>query len=536
MRPRLIAIFLVLVLTPIGLLAWLGVRLAHDEQQAVRARVQDLLQTGLRDTRSSIVKVLAERERELLRLTDLPALEAEAIRELVRRSGIVRQVFVLGPDCGRIHPPVGGPLTSSERDFIARAKPIWPDVVGLCRGGRPMQASGEDRGDGPAPARASQGWYVWRWGGAGADLVFWRRPAGGGLVGVELNSIRLLADIVGELPHAGPDMPGPVQGRTALVDQGGRVLYQWGDLQPADDEPPAAELALGHPLDSWKLVHHVPDAAVEQAVGSSVTYTIVTFLLLAGLALMGLAVYFFRQQSKLMRQATQRVSFVNRVSHELRTPLTNVRLYAELLQGRLGDADEKTRRQLDVIVSESGRLSRLIANVLAFSRQQKGSLGFHPTPGRVDDVIRLVLEHFGAALDDKGVEVTFEPGAEAEVLVDADALEQILGNLMSNVEKYVPAGGKALIESLRQGDRTIVRVSDNGPGIPAGQLERVFEPFFRASDKLTDGVSGTGLGLGIARDLARLHGGGLRIVPSSSGACLELEIHTPPPVGDGGSS
>ncbi len=355
-------------------------------------------------------------------------------------------------------------------------------------------------------------------------------------MGVELNSIRLLADIVGELPHAAPDLPGPVRGRTALVDLGGRVLYQWGDLQPAQGDPPAAELALMHPLESFKLIHHLPGGAVEQAVGGSVTYTIVTFLILAGLGLLALAGYFFRQHSNLMRQAARKVSFVNRVSHELRTPLTNVRLYAELLQGGMGDADDKTRRRLDVIVSESGRLSRLIANVLAFSRQQKGPLGFHPTPGRVDDVIRLVLEHFGVALADKGVEVKFDPGAEAEVLVDTDALEQILGNLLSNVEKYVPAGGRVSIESKQHSDRTIVRVTDDGRGIPAGQLEEVFEPFFRVSDKLTDGVSGTGLGLGIARDLARLHGGDLRIVPSDKGACFEFELHAPPPVKNGGLS
>ncbi len=101
MRPRLIAVFCVLVLAPIGLLAWMGVRLAHDERRAVRAGVRDVLQAGLRDTRSSIVKVLQEREREITRLVDPPALDAGSIRKLVRSSGILRQVFVLGSDCGR---------------------------------------------------------------------------------------------------------------------------------------------------------------------------------------------------------------------------------------------------------------------------------------------------------------------------------------------------------------------------------------------------------------------------------------------------
>jgi signal transduction histidine kinase len=99
----------------------------------------------------------------------------------------------------------------------------------------------------------------------------------------------------------------------------------------------------------------------------------------------------------------------------------------------------------------------------------------------------------------------------------------------------VPAGGRVKIVSSLEAENSRIRVIDDGPGIPAREAERIFDPFYRVSDKLTDGVSGTGLGLGIARDLARLHGGDLVLLPSERGACFELSLHTPAFVNGEGS-
>ena len=134
---------------------------------------------------------------------------------------------------------------------------------------------------------------------------------------------------------------------------------------------------------------------------------------------------------------------------------------------------------------------------------------------------------FGPTLEQAGVAVKLELAAPAVVHVDADALEQILANLLNNIEKYARSGGEARIATSQAGDTTTLRISDKGPGIPEAQRERIFEPFHRISDKLSDGVSGTGIGLDIARRLARLHGGDLRVVESAVGAAFELTIHTP---------
>ena len=112
-------------------------------------------------------------------------------------------------------------------------------------------------------------------------------------------------------------------------------------------------------------------------------------------------------------------------------------------------------------------------------------------------------------------------------LLDADAFAQILANLLSNVEKYVP-GGVVKIEGVLRDGTLVVTVADQGPGIPVEATERVFRPFERLDSRINEGASGTGLGLAIARDLAVTMGGTLRLLPCTSGACFELRVPAPP--------
>jgi signal transduction histidine kinase len=104
---------------------------------------------------------------------------------------------------------------------------------------------------------------------------------------------------------------------------------------------------------------------------------------------------------------------------------------------------------------------------------------------------------------------------------DADAVEQILGNLLSNVEKYAARSGEVLITVADDGS---VKVQDHGPGVDAADTERVFEPFHRSRSDLTEGVSGTGLGLSIARALAEAQNGSLHLAKTNSGACFVLQL------------
>ncbi|MCB1032434.1 MAG: HAMP domain-containing histidine kinase, partial [Acidobacteria bacterium] len=356
--------------------------------------------------------------------------------------------------------------------------------------------------------------HVWYWGG-GLNLMFWRRIPDGRLVAVEVDRVQLLADVVARLPDTGSEGG---EETTALIDSAGEVIYQWGAWTPAPSQAPRILHALPAPLAAWRLAWTgtVP-------VPAGMAPGLLIGLVAIGLALAGLAVWFYRESTRALREAARRVTFVNQVSHELKTPLTNIRMYAELLADELDDEDDRAARHVAIIEGESQRLSRLIGNILTFARQSRDALQLRPTEAVIDDVIRDAIEGFAPSLERCGVAVAFEPGAPATVRVDADALGQILGNLLSNVEKYAH-GGPVRITAVQTPTDTTITVHDSGPGIPRGDRQRVFEPFERLSDALEEGVSGTGIGLGIARDLARLHGGDLTLLPTERGAAFELRL------------
>ena len=547
MRPKLIAIFLLIVLAPLILLVWIGVRGVRHEQEVVQQRFQQLLMSKLDDARSRVQELVGMRERELLRATESLGLGTADLRRLVRHTPIASQAFLLDPAGKRLHPPPGGPLSSAEREFLLRAQQVWRDQhlfyqTSETAGPAPLQQRAAPQAPPaqslktaqakPQPAHAAseplrhRGWYAWYW-GQGVNLLFWRRLDSGHVLGVELNRSRLMADIVARLPESAPDDPKLPRGRIRLLDSKGDVICQWGAYSPAEADTAKAALQLDHPLQAWRLAYFVADAGLDEAFGRQAMVSMVTGLGALGIALVVLAGYFYRESARELRDAAQRVTFVNQVSHELKTPLTNVRMYGELLQEHLADEHGKAAHYAQVVCSESQRLSRLIGNILTFARKQRQTLTLRPASGCVDDTIRDCLEHFRPALEAKGIEVTFSPDAPARVEFDADALEQILGNLVNNVEKYAADGGVMEVASSQDRDRTVVSVTDRGPGIPAGQRDSVFEPFHRLSDKLTEGVSGTGIGLSIARDLARLHGGDVRLMPSDAGASFEVTLRAP---------
>ena len=142
----------------------------------------------------------------------------------------------------------------------------------------------------------------------------------------------------------------------------------------------------------------------------------------------------------------------------------------------------------------------------------------------VDAVIQSVLEGFLPSLEANRITPVFEPGVDGRHRIDRDVLEQILGNLIANVEKYAAEAGNLRILSRSESDRVVIEVIDGGAGIPKGMEAAIFEPFRRLSNRVSDGVAGTGIGLTIARDLARKHGGDLCLLGSEVGARFQVVL------------
>lgn len=249
-------------------------------------------------------------------------------------------------------------------------------------------------------------------------------------------------------------------------------------------------------------------------------------------------VFGFTQQCRAVRIAEQRVSFVNRVSHELRTPMTNILLNVDLLEDSVAEEDLIAVKRLGLVREEAGRLSRLLENVLCFSRREKlkgeekeSGQTLRLGPCSMFGMIDAVLDQFGATLSRNKIRVVRgDRDVSHTVLADQDALMQIISNLVSNVEKYAAAGGtlEFRVEAIAHGESVALSVIDCGPGIPVSESARIFRPFERLSEATKEGVSGTGLGLSIARDLAESMNGSLEIdfeqQREGGGACFVLTL------------
>lgn len=307
-------------------------------------------------------------------------------------------------------------------------------------------------------------------------------------------------------------------GADAFRDSKNRLLASVSSPPP---EPQDVLLPLRSRFGRW-------EAASWDRREKRVVYHAPTLAGMMGLALLvaGVGGWTFVQQTRAARVAEQRVSFVNRVSHELRSPLTNILLNLDLATDALPTESEDAGRRLGLVREEARRLTRLVDNVLSFSRSEQGKLTFSPQPCHPQALVAAVLDQFAAGFRRRGLEILNESEAAEARVLDSDAVAQVLSNLLSNVEKYVP-GGLVTISSQVEADTLRIVVADQGPGIPAREAERIFRPFERLTDNVNEGSSGTGLGLAIARDLARGMGGHLRLLPTKTGATFELLVPAP---------
>ncbi|MBK1880786.1 HAMP domain-containing histidine kinase [Luteolibacter pohnpeiensis] len=255
-------------------------------------------------------------------------------------------------------------------------------------------------------------------------------------------------------------------------------------------------------------------------------YEPASLMIAATLAILLVAsgVFLMVQQKRALKAAAERVSFVNRVSHEFGAPLTNLSLNLDLALDFLEHRPAEAKHRMTLIGEEIQRLSRLAGNVLTFSRQERDMLELNPVRCFPAEVVQKVLDSFRPSFERRGVRIETDIPAGETVVMDQDAVSQILGNLLSNVEKYAASGGwMGLIGEIGTHE-FIIEVRDRGEGIPAADRERIFAPFERVRDQVNEGSSGTGLGLAIGRDLARRMGGDLELLQSETGARFRLRI------------
>lgn len=200
-----------------------------------------------------------------------------------------------------------------------------------------------------------------------------------------------------------------------------------------------------------------------------------------------------------------RTALLSAVSHDLRTPLASAKAAVGSLRSPDVEFSAEDRAELLATAEESlDRLNRLVENLLDMSRLQAGALGMSAQAISVAEAIPRSIDDLGDAAD--GVRVTV-PDDLPEVYADPTLLERILVNVLANALRYSPAGQPPLISVSEHAGLVEVRVIDHGPGIPAADRDRVFQPFQRLGDR--DNTTGVGLGLALSRGLAEAMGGSL---------------------------
>lgn len=205
-------------------------------------------------------------------------------------------------------------------------------------------------------------------------------------------------------------------------------------------------------------------------------------------------------------------TFVSVVSHELKTPVALIKGYVSTLRREDASWDrEVIQDSLEVIEEEADRLTELIENLLDASRLQAGALSINLSDVDMQGLAGRIAERFRTQTTHHTIKVDFPEGFPI-IMGDEDRLSQVLSNLISNAIKYSPKGGEIVIRGQVRPEQVILCVSDQGPGIAAGDIPYIFDRFYRASDA-TRMTKGAGLGLYLARAVVEAHGGHIWVDP-----------------------
>lgn len=226
---------------------------------------------------------------------------------------------------------------------------------------------------------------------------------------------------------------------------------------------------------------------------------------------------------ELSRSEEIKNDFISSVSHELRTPLTAIRGWGETAKMSVGFDDELVGKGLDVVLSETERLSSLVEELLDFSRMQTGRLSVNMMPVDVSYLLTLASDMYTELARQQGIELVFTPPSVSPIVMgDADRLKQVFINIIDNAVKYTEKGGLVLVTEILEEGCVKIIVKDTGLGIPAGDIDRVKEKFFKSNKT----VRGSGIGLAVADEIIKQHQG-LLFIESTEGVGTSVTIVLP---------
>ncbi|WP_334327003.1 HAMP domain-containing sensor histidine kinase [Gilliamella apicola] len=332
-------------------------------------------------------------------------------------------------------------------------------------------------------------------------LIYWFKVSDD-IIGFELSTIKLTFDIINLLDNHSLD------DNFKLINSDKQIYSNGKTFENEITE------SLKYPLQNWHLTYYYSSPNLVNlyilGIGGIALFILVLF---------GFVFYGYREYTRTLRLAKQQVTFVGQVSHEFKTPLTNITLYSEMLSEYLEDEAAPIPDYLQVISAESKRLTRLIQNVLTFNKSNNLNI----KPVNLTALLKQVYLTFKPILAAKSLQLNLI-NLENDCIVntDADSVMQILNNFLSNAEKYASKGKQVDLSLCRSGKQVVITVRDYGEGVATHLLKQIFKPFYRVSSSITEGVSGTGIGLTIANQLAKQLQGEIKVVNQKPGIAFSL--------------
>ena len=520
-------------------------RLASSAQATASDRISAIagnIDLAIAEVKDGLVETMRNLPRDgFMQQTDL-------LEEWKRSNPLVRNVFIWEPGRGLRYPDPEMPSSDEEADFVRRYLSLFSNQTAWQEPPNDTAVTADeeqvssillerkelrelakqapvaaDFAAAPTAMKAmvgASGWRPW-FADNRLHLLGWYEWQGSSQrIGVEVEMMALLSRLLGNFPSD------PPYGETyALVDGNGDIFHQVGPLEIPPEKQSLA-MATITSLPHW-LVTAYSNAAAGVAGGSFLLIssllvgTFVMAILLGGSLLLW-------QAHRNQLDAKQKTSFVSNVSHELKTPLTTIRMYAEMLGEKRIDDSDKQQRYLQTIIRESQRLTRLVNNVLDFSRLEQGRKEFSKEEIDLAALLHQHLDNQLLRIEDAGMQLIRRiDAASAMIESDRDALEQIVLNLIDNAIKYAADGESLTVDLQQRKGQWVVQIKDNGPGIPTTHRQQIFTKFHRVDSSLSARQQGSGLGLSIARQLAEGLGGSLSFCPNQGGgSCFELTLPT----------
>jgi signal transduction histidine kinase len=271
------------------------------------------------------------------------------------------------------------------------------------------------------------------------------------------------------------------------------------------------ESSMDRPFSNWKVRVGLKNTNIDELARNSFLHSAGATVLVLLFLLIGMALT-IRATDREARLAQAKSNFVSNVSHELKTPLSLLSLFSEILELGRVNSEEKKTEYYRIIRHESLRLNKMIDNILDFSKIEAGRKAYVFAAGDMAEVIEHVLSSYRYQIINSGfdVQTNIQPDLPP-VLIDRDAMEQAISNLLDNAIKYSRDVKQLSITTERRGSDLSIEIADRGIGIPRAEQAKIFEKFYRVGNGLVHDVKGSGLGLSLVKHIVEAHNGTISV-------------------------